>query len=241
FVLGARSADLLLVVVHGEPQSGQRQCRVVALSPHVPGLSMRHHAMLDLTRPMSNLRFEGVLVEPADLLGVAVSGAITPGANAEPALERALDEAVIALSAEAVGGAEFTLEAATGFVKERVQFGRTIGSFQAIKHRLADMMVLLEAAKSVCWYAACAADELPPGELALAASAAKSCCADAFYDTAANAIQLHGGIGFTWDHHAHVYFRRARAAATLLGSPTWHRERVASLIGLDAGTAAPRG
>jgi alkylation response protein AidB-like acyl-CoA dehydrogenase len=110
-----------------------------------------------------------------------------------------------------------------------VQFGRPIGSFQAIKHRLADMMIQVEAARSAAWYAACVADE-GGEELAEAAAIAKSYCCDAFFDCAASAIQLHGGIGFTWEHEAHLYFKRARATATLLGSPAWQRERLVRLF-----------
>ena len=113
---------------------------------------------------------------------------------------------------------EQLLEMTTEYVKQRVQFGRPIGSFQALKHRLADMMVEVEAAKSAAWYAACVADE-GGEELAEAAAIAKSYCCDAFYDCAANAIQLHGGIGFTWEHDAHLYFKRARASATPAGQP----------------------
>jgi alkylation response protein AidB-like acyl-CoA dehydrogenase len=149
--------------------------------------------------------------------------------DAGQGLEEALQLARIALAAEAVGGAEWTLEMTTEYAKQRVQFGRPIGSFQAVKHRLADMMVLLEAARSASWYAACVADE-QPGELAEAAAIAKASCSDAFFNCAANAIQLHGGIGFTWEHDAHLYFKRARAVSTLLGNPTWQREQLASLL-----------
>jgi alkylation response protein AidB-like acyl-CoA dehydrogenase len=144
-------------------------------------------------------------------------------------LEDALQRARIALAAEAVGGAEWTLEMTTAYAKQRMQFGRPIGSFQAVKHRLADMMVLVEAARSASWYAACVADEHPE-ELPEAAAIAKAYCSDAFFDCAANAIQLHGGIGFTWEHDAHLYFRRARASSTLLGNPAWQREQLARLL-----------
>ena len=146
-------------------------------------------------------------------------------------MARGLDLARIALAAEALGGAEQVLEMTTEYVKQRVQFGRPIGSFQALKHRLADMMVQVEAAKSAAWYAACVADE-GSEELAEAAAIAKSYCCDAFYDCAANAIQLHGGVGYTWEHDVQLYFKRARASATLLGSPSWQRERLMRVLGL---------
>jgi alkylation response protein AidB-like acyl-CoA dehydrogenase len=124
----------------------------------------------------------------------------------------------------------------TDYAKSRVQFGRPIGSFQAIKHRLADMMVQTEAAKSASWYAATIASE-GSAELTEAAAIAKSYCCDAFFDCAANGIQLHGGIGFTWEHDAHLYFKRARATATLLGSPAWQRDRLAHVMGLGDAAA----
>jgi alkylation response protein AidB-like acyl-CoA dehydrogenase len=173
--------------------------------------------MLDLTRPMSRIEFQRVALSRKQLLG-------EPGAAAH-GIEEALDLARIALASEALGGAEHVLEVTTAYVKERTQFGRPIGSFQALKHRLADMMIAVEAAKSAAWYAACVAQERRE-ELAEAAAIAKSYCCDAFFDCAANAIQLHGGIGFTWEHEAHLYFKRARATATLLGSPAWQRERL---------------
>jgi alkylation response protein AidB-like acyl-CoA dehydrogenase len=207
----------LLVLARAPGSQGADGISVAAIPAATPGLSVHPHVMLDLTRPMSRVELEGVSVTPDQLLG-------EPG-NAGSAVEQALDLARIALASEALGGAEQLLEMTTAYVKERVQFGRPIGSFQAVKHRLADMMIEVEAAKSAAWYAACVADERRE-ELAEAAAIAKSYCCDTFFDCAANAIQLHGGIGFTWEHDAHLYFKRARATATLLGSPAWQRERL---------------
>jgi len=179
---------------------------------------------------MARITFSEVAIGREQLLG-------EPGRAREP-LERALDLARVALAAEAVGVAEAVLELTTAYVKDRVQFGRPVGSFQAVKHRLADMMVALEAARSASWYAACVADELPD-ELAEAASIAKAACSDAAFECASGAIQLHGGIGFTWEHDAHLYFKRARASSTLLGSPSWHRERIARQIGLGETASVP--
>jgi alkylation response protein AidB-like acyl-CoA dehydrogenase len=222
FVIHADSADLLLVLARvGEPGD----LALAVLPATTAGITIRPHVMLDLTRPMSRVTFENVGLRAEERLGM-------PGASA-PALARGLDLARIALASEALGGAQQLLEMTTEYVKQRVQFGRPIGSFQALKHRLADMMVEVEAAKSAAWYAACVADE-GGEELAEAAAIAKSYCCDAFYDCAANAIQLHGGIGFTWEHDAHLYFKRARASATLLGSPAWHRERMLQVLNLGA-------
>jgi alkylation response protein AidB-like acyl-CoA dehydrogenase len=222
FVVHGDSADYLLALAREE---GGGALRALWLPADAPGIRVQPHVMLDLTRPMSRVHCADVAVRPEQLLGATV---------APDALERALNRARIGLAAEALGGAECVLEMTTEYVKQRLQFGRAIGSFQAVKHRLADMMVQVEAAKSAAWYAACVADE-NPAELTEAAATAKSYCCDAFYDCAASAIQLHGGIGFTWEHDAHLYFKRARASATLLGSPAWQRERLLGTLGL--GTA----
>jgi alkylation response protein AidB-like acyl-CoA dehydrogenase len=217
FVIHGDSADLLLVLARKPGSQGADGISVAAIPAAAAGVTVHPHVMLDLTRPMSRVEFAGVAVGRDQLLG-------EPEA-AGSAVEAALDRARIALASEALGGAERVLEMTTAYAKERVQFGRPIGAFQAIKHRLADMMIAVEAARSAAWYAACVADERRE-ELAEAAAIAKSYCCDAFFDCAANAIQLHGGIGFTWEHDAHLYFKRARATATLLGSPGWLRERL---------------
>lgn len=235
FVVNGHACDTLLVAARAaERDDGNASAgdalSIVLVDPSAAGVGIEPLTMLDLSRPMAHVRFSNVKIGPDDVLG-------EPGA-ARTGFERALDHARIALAAEAVGTAEMALEMTTAFVKERVQFGRPVGSFQAVKHRLADMLVALEAARSAAWYAACVADELPD-ELAEAASIAKAACSDAAYNCASNAIQLHGGVGFTWDHDAHLYFKRARACSTLLGSPAWHRERLARLIGLGAAVVSP--
>jgi alkylation response protein AidB-like acyl-CoA dehydrogenase len=222
FVIHADSADLLLVLARGE---GTQDLSLLMLPPTSAGVRIEPHVMLDLTRPMSRVTFTNVRLGTDALLG-ARNGAAA-------GIARALDLARVALASEALGGAERVLEMTTEYAKQRIQFGRAIGSFQALKHRLADMMREVEAARSAAWYAACVADELP-AELPEAAAIAKSYCCDAFYDCAAAAIQLHGGIGFTWEHDAHLYFKRARASATLLGSPAWQREQLLRALGLGA-------
>jgi alkylation response protein AidB-like acyl-CoA dehydrogenase len=217
FVIHGDAADVLLVLARSAASQKVDSVSVAAIPAATAGVSVYPQVMLDLTRPMSRVEFHDVSVRREQLLG-------EPGA-AGSSLEQALDLARIALASEALGGAEQVLEMTSAYLKERTQFGRPIGSFQALKHRLADMMIEVEAAKSAAWYAACVADERPE-QLAEAAAIAKSYCCDAFFDCAANAIQLHGGIGFTWEHEAHLYFKRARATATLLGSPAWQRERL---------------
>ncbi len=225
FVIHADTADLLLVLARSPGSAGDDGLSVVVIAADSPGVTITPHVMLDLTRPMSRLRLDAVAVTGDALLGVHGS--------AGAAVRNALQRAQVALAAEALGGAERVLEMSVEYVKQREQFGRPVGSFQAIKHRLADMMVEVEAARSASWYAACVADE-KAAELAEAAAIAKSYCCDAFYDCAANAIQLHGGVGFTWEHEAHLYFKRARASATLLGSPAWQREQLVRVLGLGA-------
>ena len=136
-----------------------------------------------------------------------------------------------ALAAEQVGGAQRVLDASVDYAKNRVQFGRPIGSFQAIKHKCADMLLDVESAKSAAYYAAWAAQERND-ELPIAASLAKSFCSEAYFHCAAENIQIHGGIGFTWEHPAHLYFKRAKSSELFLGDPTYHRELLAQRLGI---------
>ena len=229
FVIYGHVYDVLLVAARAPGTQDMDGVSVVVIEANRPGVVVEKLTMLDQTRPMARLTFD---------IDVGIESLLGDPENAGRGLEEATRLARIALACESVGAAEWTLEMTTAYVRQRVQFGRPVGSFQAVKHRLADMMVLLEAARSASWYAACVADERPE-ELAEAAAIAKAACADAFYQCAANTIQLHGGVGFTWDHDAHLYFKRARAASTLLGSAAWQREQLARLMGLgDAAVAA---
>jgi alkylation response protein AidB-like acyl-CoA dehydrogenase len=172
---------------------------------------------LDMTRKLARVELSGV---PARL----VSG---PG-DATDALSRALDLALVALTAEQVGGAQRCLDMAVDYAKIRMQFGRPIGSFQAIKHKCAEMLIEVESAKSAAYHAAGSS----PGELGVAAAIAKAYCSEAYFQVAAETIQVHGGIGFTWEHDAHLYFRRAKSSQLLLGDEHYHRERFAALTGI---------
>ena len=140
-------------------------------------------------------------------------------------------QAAVALAAEQVGGAQRVLDASVEYAKTRIQFGRPIGSFQAIKHKCADMLLEVESAKSAAYYAAWAAAE-DSDELPVVASLAKSYCSEAYFHSAAENIQIHGGIGFTWEHPAHLYFKRAKSSELLLGDPSYHRELLAQRIGI---------
>ncbi|WP_433414791.1 acyl-CoA dehydrogenase family protein [Microtetraspora malaysiensis] len=166
---------------------------------------------MDQTRPLAELTFDGV---PARRIGDAA------------AHDRVRDMGVAALAAEQVGGAARCLESAVEYAKQRHQFGRPIGSFQAIKHKLADVLLQVESARSAA-YQACAA---PAGELAVYAAIAGSYCTEAYLSAAGESIQIHGGIGVTWEHDAHRYFKRATSDAQLFGPPQAHRARLARSI-----------
>ncbi len=220
FVPYAHAAGLLVVAA----LDAARKTVLAAIPADAPGVTIERHVSMDLTRPLATVRFAGVAVAQDRILG--------GGTDASAALARSLDLGRIALAAENAGGAEGVLDLTVAYTKDRVQFGRPIGSFQALKHRMADMMVEVETAKTGAYYAACVVDE-ESDELAEAAAIAASYSADAFMGCAGNAIQLHGGIGFTWEHDAHLFFKRARANAVLLGDPTSQRVRIADMIGLE--------
>jgi alkylation response protein AidB-like acyl-CoA dehydrogenase len=175
---------------------------------------------MDQTRKQARLEFENVSARPIG----------EPGA-AWPALSKTLDQAAVGLANEMVGGAQKVLEMSVEYAKVRVQFGRPIGSFQAIKHKCADMLLEVESGKSAAYYAAWAAAE-DNEELPVAASLAKANSSDAYFHSAAENIQIHGGIGFTWEHDAHLYFKRAKSSEILLGDATYHRELLAQRIGI---------
>jgi alkylation response protein AidB-like acyl-CoA dehydrogenase len=186
-----------------------------------PGLTRQAIPALDPTRKLAELRFDAT---PARRIS---SG------DAAPGLERALTRTITALAAEQLGGTQRVLEMATDYAKTRLQFGRPIGSYQAIKHKCADMLVATEFARSAAYNAAFA-DETDVEAAAVAAAMAKSYCSEAYFHAANDNIQIHGGMGFTWENGAHLYFKRAKASEVLFGSPARHRERVAASLPIEA-------
>lgn len=180
-----------------------------------PGVTVTVLTTMDQTRPYARVTLTGATGEPLTDPAAAIAAAHRAG--------------FITVAAEALGGAQACLDRTVAYARERVQFGRAIGSFQAYKHRLADMMIEIEQARSAVYWAACAVDE-GSDEAELAVHAAKSFAADTYFLCAGNMIQLHGGIGFTWEHDAHLFFKRARAIQAMLGSGQWHRERIAALV-----------
>jgi alkylation response protein AidB-like acyl-CoA dehydrogenase len=216
FVVDGEAADLLLVATR-EPDGG---LSVYAVDRTAPGLSVQPLQTMDQTRKLAHLHFDAV---PARLVGQR-------GSAAEP-FQMAMYTGAIALAMEAVGGAQRALEMAVDYAKIRQQFGRPIGSFQAVKHKCADMLVEVEAARSAAYYGVWCASERND-ELPLLASLAKSVCADAYFQVAGDNIQVHGGIGYTWEHPAHLYFKRAKSTQILLGDSAYHRDRLATLAGI---------
>ena len=215
FVLDGHTASLLVVAARTDAGVS-----LFAVESDAAGVSTEALSTMDQTRKQAKVTLSSV---PARLIGTDGEGWST--------MESVLDLAAIALAAEQVGGAQFVLDMAVQYAKDRVQFGRPIGSFQAIKHKCADMLLEVESAKSAAYYGLwCAAennDELPS-----VASLAKAYCSDAYFHAAAENIQIHGGIGFTWEHPAHLYFKRAKSSELMFGDPSYHREMLAQRIGL---------
>jgi alkylation response protein AidB-like acyl-CoA dehydrogenase len=215
YVPDGHTADLLLVAARtGAGVS------LFAVPGDAPGLRREALPTMDLTRKQARLDFDEA---PARLVGAEGAG--------WPVLSRVLDLAAVGLAAEQVGGAARVLEMAVDYAKVRVQFGRPIGSFQAIKHKCADMLVDVESARSAAYYGLWAAGELN-AELPAVACVAKSFCSDAYFRCAGENIQIHGGIGFTWEHPAHLYFKRAKSSQVLFGDPAYHRELLAQRAGI---------
>lgn len=214
FVLDGHTADLIVVLARRPGSQGTDGLSFFTVRGDAAGLTRRPLKVLDPTRKQALLTFGGV---EADLLG-------EEGAAAEP-FARTMVQAAVCLANENAGGAERLRESALEYANLRVQFGRTIASFQSMKHKQADMLVDVELAKSAAYYAASAAAEDDP-ELPALASLAKASTSEAYMQTAIHTVQIHGGIGFTWDNDTHLWFKRAKSSEVFLGTPAWHRERM---------------
>lgn len=215
FVLDGHGAGLILVVA-----SADIGLALFAVDGAAAGLSRRMLPTLDQTRKLARLDFSEV---PARLIG-------SPGA-ARAVLDHTLDVAAVALAAEQLGGAQRALDMAVEYAKLRHQFGRPIGSFQAIKHRCADLLLEVESLRSAVGYAA-AAVAAGSTEVPVLASLLKAYASEVYSHVAGENIQIHGGIGFTWEHDAHLYLKRAKSSELFLGDGSYHRERLATRIGL---------
>jgi alkylation response protein AidB-like acyl-CoA dehydrogenase len=215
YVLDGHVADIVLVAARTDAGVG-----LFVTAGSGDGVTRTALPTMDQTRKQARIEFADTPVRPIGGEG-----------DAWTVLERVLDLAAVALAAEQVGGAQRVLDMAVAYAKERVQFGRPIGSFQAIKHKCADMLLEVESAKSAAYYAGWCASEMNE-ELPAMASMAKAYCSEAYFHCAAENIQIHGGIGFTWEHPAHLYFKRAKSSELLFGDATYHREQLAQRIGL---------
>ena len=212
YVVDGHVADLLVVAGRIPGTAGLDGLALFTVSADASGVDRRLLESMDATRKLARIDFHGA---QAQLLGNVNDGA-------KP-LVRTLDQAAIALANEMVGGAQALLDSAVNYTKLRVQFGRTIGSFQAIKHKCADMLLDVELAKSAAYYAAQAAAADDPEWPALAC-VAKAAASEIYLRIAIECIQIHGGIGFTWDNDTHLWFKRAKSSEVFLGQPYYHRE-----------------
>jgi alkylation response protein AidB-like acyl-CoA dehydrogenase len=224
-VIDGATADVILVIA----RSGAG-LSAFAVDGDAPGLTKTSLPTMDQTRKQARLEFGATPATPVGAIG-----------EAEPAFQRLLAIASAALAIEAVGGAQRALDMAVGYARTRLQFGRLIGSFQAIKHKCANMLLQVESAKSAAYYArgivnATVKSEVgtlqPDDDFWLSVSLAKAVCTDAFAHCAAENMQIHGGVGFTWEHPAHLYFKRAKANELMFGDPIFHRAAIAELLSI---------
>jgi alkylation response protein AidB-like acyl-CoA dehydrogenase len=224
FVPDAHTADLLIVAARTTPGSkGADGISLFLVDAKAPGVSTTLLKTMDQTRKLCEVGFKDVVVGADRMLGGAGQG--------WKLLDRVIDRGKVGICAEMCGGAQRVLEMSVEYAKVREQFGKPIGSFQAIQHKCANMLVEVESSKSATYYAAWAvANDV--AEAPLAAAMAKAYTSDAYRHTAGEGIQIHGGIGFTWEHDMHIYFKRAKSSEVTFGDATWNRELVAQLINL---------
>jgi alkylation response protein AidB-like acyl-CoA dehydrogenase len=212
FVVDGHTADLIVVLARRQGSTGDDGLSFFTVPGDAPGLTRRALKVIDPTRRQARLEFRSV---EAEVLGEEGGGAVP--------FARTMVQAAVCLANEMVGGAEKLRQSALDYANLRVQFGRAIASFQSMKHKQADMLVDVELAKSAAYHAAAAADD-DDADLPALASLAKACASDAYMQTAIHTIQIHGGIGFTWDNDSHLWFKRAKSSEVFLGDPTYHRE-----------------
>ena len=225
YVVDGHTAETLIVVAREEGSTGQSGIALFVLPASHAGVTATWRPTMDQTRKQADIAFDGVSLS-ADCLMAE---------DSYSKLAKIIDLATIALAAEQTGGAQQILDITVEYTKERVQFNRPVASFQSVKHKAADMMTKAEASRSGVYYAACVAQEALTGgaletELPEAASIAKSYVSEAYFQNAGDAIQLHGGVGFTWEYDVHLYFKRAKASEHYLGNASYHRERLAAIL-----------
>ena len=218
FVVDAQVADLLIVAARTGAGSRPAGVTLLLVPRDTPGITVVPLPSIDRTRRFFEVAFDDVAIDTAQVLGAE-------GKGWRP-LENLLDVACVAIASESQGGAERALEMAVEYSKVREQFGRPIGSFQAVKHMAAECLAEIEPSRSLVWYAAWAQQEIPR-DASRAASMAKARLGEVYSRVTNTAVQMHGGIGFTWEHDMHFWFKRAKQNEMWFGAPAWHRERVA--------------
>lgn len=224
FVPDAHVADQLIVAARtGQGSSPEDGITLFVVDAKAPGVSISQLKTVDMTRRQCHVALQDVGVAGSQVLGEVGKG--------WPILHRVLDQAMAGLCAEMVGTGQQALDMAVTYAKERVQFGKPIGSFQAVKHKCVDMMVQVENARSLTYYAAWTVDEDVP-EARQSVPMAKAYCSDMCKTVTSEAIQVHGGIGFTWEHDMHLFYRRGLASEAAFGSAPVHREVVAQALNL---------
>lgn len=224
YVIDGHTAELLVVAARAEDSSGEDGISLFLLPAQTAGVTRQWLPTMDQARKQAAVSLRNARLDASALMGKAGQGWAP--------LAKVIDLATIALAAEQVGGCQQLLDMTVAYTGERVQFNRTIASYQAVKHKAADMMLKTEVARSAIYYAACVAQEALAGgplaaELSEAASVAKSYCSDAYFSVAGDTLQLFGGVGFTWEYDVHLYFKRAKSSEHLLGNGALHRERLA--------------
>lgn len=224
FVPDAHVADQMVVAARtGSPDTPEEEITLFLVDAKSPGIEITQLKTVDMTRRQCHVAFQDVAVAGSQVLGEVGQG--------WPILQRVLDQAIAGLCTEMVGTGQQALDMAVEYAKERVQFGKPIGSFQAVKHKCVDMMVQVENARSLTYYAAWTVDE-NVDEASQAVPMAKAYCSDMCKTVTSEAIQVHGGIGFTWEHDMHLFYRRGLASEAAFGSAPTHREVVAQTLDL---------
>jgi alkylation response protein AidB-like acyl-CoA dehydrogenase len=216
FVTDAEVADLIVCVARGA-----NGLLLVPVERGAPGLEIIPLPTMDATRKLYAVQFNDVVVPAANALDYAPS--------VRAALDEAADIATVVLCAEMLGGMQWVLETSVEYAKTRQQFGKPIGVYQAVQHQCADMLLLAESARSATYYAAWVVQERLP-QASLAVSVAKAYSSDAAREVGNRGVQVHGGIGFTWEHNIHLYYKRAKSSEVLFGDGNFHRERIASQV-----------
>jgi len=216
FVSDAAQSDLIITAA--KSRSG---LVLIGVTPKTPGIKINQMPAVDSLRPLYEIVFDGVSVSREEILA--------EGNAAAEALAACIDVATLALSAEMLGGMQWILDATVEYAKTRKQFGKPIGQFQAVQHHCANMLLMTESTRSAVYYAAWVMGN-DPGLAPLAISMAKAYASDSYREVGNLGIQVHGGIGFTWDHEIHFYYKRAKASELMFGDALYHRERIARIV-----------